>query len=108
MSARKLRAVSWAGFSLALLHVLLFGAAYIRYRMVAGTWFADLPLVIISTPFILPMRWLGGGSYDYAGDMLTRVLAAAVWGTALAYVVGWALETVVRMAIQGIRRTVAR
>ena len=99
MSAPRLRAFSWAGSLLALLHLFVFGAAYIRYLMVAGTWFADLPLVIVSTPFILPMRWFNGGSYDYAGDMSQRVLAAAVWGTALAYFLGWALETLVRLLV---------
>jgi hypothetical protein len=104
MRSAKLRAFSWAGSTLAILHVFVFGAAYIRYVMVAGTWLADLPLVIVSTPFILPMRWLDGGSYDYAGDMSQRVLAAAVWGTALAYFVGWALESLVRLLVSATKR----
>jgi hypothetical protein len=104
MRTQKLRAFSWAGSTLAILHVFVFGAAYIRYLMVAGAWFADLPLVIVSTPFILPMRWLDGGSYDYAGDMSQRVLAAAVWGTALAYFVGWALESLVRLLVSATKR----
>ncbi len=90
---RRRRALAWTGVALACVHLAVFGAAYVLYLQQAGEWLADLPLVLISMPFIAPMRAISGGSFDYAGDMTARVVAAAAWGTALAYVVGWVLET---------------
>ena len=48
------------------------------------------------------MRALNGGSYDFAGDMTLRVVAA-VFCCALAYVAGLALETMVRAIVGAVR-----
>ncbi len=49
------------------------------------------------------MRALNGGSYDFAGDMTGRVVAAAVFCSALAYVAGWVAETIVRALVAAAR-----
>ena len=50
------------------------------------------------------MRALNGGAFDFAGDMTARVIAAALFCSALAYVVGLIVETVVRAALRAARR----
>jgi hypothetical protein len=87
---------SWTGVVFAALYALAFLALYVDYLMRAGTWFADLPLSLAALPFTLPMRALNGGSYAFGGDMSARVLAAGVFGAALAYLAGLILETIVR------------
>ena len=87
---------SWTGVVLAALYALAFVALYVHYLTRAGTWFADLPLTLAALPFTLGMRALNGGSYAFGGDMTARVLAAGVFGSALAYLIGLALETFVR------------
>ena len=91
-----MRLRSWTGLALAALYGLAFAALYVDYLRRAGTWFADLPLVLAALPFTLAMRSLNGGSYDFAGDMTMRVAAAAAFCCALAYAAGWILESLVR------------
>ncbi len=93
------RAGSWTGLALAAAYGLVFVVLYLDYQRRAGTWFADLPLVLAALPFTLTMRALNGGGYDFAGDMTARVVAAGLFCSALAYIVGLALETIVRAAI---------
>jgi hypothetical protein len=89
---------SWTGVVLAAVYALAFLALYVDYFRRAGTWFADLPLTLAALPFTLTMRALNGGSYYYAfgGDMTGRVVAAGVFGSALAYLAGLIVESVVR------------
>ena len=87
---------SWTGLALAGLYALVLAAVYIDYLRRAGTWFADLPLVLAALPFTLAMRALNGGSYEFAGDMTLQVAAAAAFCCALAYLAGLAIETIVR------------
>jgi hypothetical protein len=87
---------SWTGVVFAALYALAFLALYVDYLMRAGTWFADLPLSLAALPFTLLMRALNGGSYDFGGDMTGRVVAAGVFGAALAYLAGLTVESVVR------------
>jgi len=94
---------SWTGFVFAALYALAFAALYLDYLRRVGTWFADLPLVLAALPFTLTMRALNGGAFDFAGDMTARVIAAALFCSALAYVVGLIVETVVRAAIGAFR-----
>jgi hypothetical protein len=86
---------SWTGVVFAALYALVFLALYVKYAMRAGTWFADLPLTLAALPFTLTMRALNGGSYAFGGDMTGRVVAAGVFGSALAYLIGFVLEAVV-------------
>ena len=67
---------SWTGLVFAVVYALVFAALYLDYLRRAGTWFADLPLVLAALPFTLVMRALNGGSYDFAGDMTLRVIGA--------------------------------
>jgi hypothetical protein len=100
---RRLR--SWTGAVFAALYALAFLALYIEYDRRAGTWFADLPLVLAALPFTLTMRALNGGSYAFGGDMTGRVIAAGVFGSALAYLVGLIVETIVRVLAGLVLRT---
>jgi hypothetical protein len=95
---------SWTGFVFAALYALVFVALYVDYLRRAGTWFADLPLVLVALPFTLLMRALNGGSYDFAGDMTLRVIAAALFCCALAYGAGLVLETAVRAGVRAASR----
>jgi hypothetical protein len=87
---------SWTGVVFAALYALAFAALYVQYLARAGTWFADLPLTLAALPYTLVMRALNGGSYGFGGDMTGRVLAAGVFGSALAYLAGLTVESVVR------------
>lgn len=102
MSGRpfRVRPLSWTGVALAGIYALVFAGLYIDYLRSAGTWFADLPLVLAALPFTLAMRELNGGSYDFAGDMTLRVAAAAAFSCALAYLAGWILETATRAIVR--------
>jgi hypothetical protein len=90
------RLKSWTGAVFAALYALAFVALYVDYAMRAGTWFADLPLSLAALPFTLVMRALNGGSYAFGGDMTGRVIAAGLFGSALAYLAGLIVESVVR------------
>lgn len=97
LSVRSLR--SWTGLLFAALYALVFVALYVDYLRRAGTWFADLPLVLAALPFTLLMREINGGSYEFSGDMTLRVAAAVLFCCALAYLAGFALEAVIRTIV---------
>ena len=44
------------------------------------------------------MRALNGGSFDFGGAMTGRVIAAGLFGSALAYLAGLIVETIVRLS----------
>jgi hypothetical protein len=88
---------SWTGVVFAALYALVFLALYVWYLIRAGTWFADLPLALAALPFTLTMRTLNGGSYAFGGDMTGRVIAAGLFGSALAYLAGLIAETIIRL-----------
>jgi len=90
------RLKSWTGAAFAAVYALAFAALYVDYVRRSGTWFADLPLSLISLPFTLVMRRLNGGSFEFGGDMTGRVIAGGLFGVALAYLAGLVLETVIR------------
>jgi hypothetical protein len=94
------RVWSWTGAAFAAVHVLAFTALYVDYIRRSGTWFADLPLSLAALPFTLVMRALNGGSFDFGGAMTGRVIAASLFGSALAYLVGLILETIVRFVVR--------
>jgi hypothetical protein len=95
---RRLR--SWTGALFAAVYALAYGALYVDYLRRAGTWFADLPLSLAALPFTLPMRALNGGSFAFGGDMAGRVIAAGLFGSALAYLAGAIVETIVRLLVR--------
>jgi hypothetical protein len=94
------RLKSWTGAGFAAVYALAFVALYVDYVRRSGTWFADLPLSLISLPFTLVMRRLNGGSFDFGGSMTGRVIAAGLFGSALAYLAGLIVETIVRFVVR--------
>jgi hypothetical protein len=94
------RLQSWTGAVFAALYALAFAGLYVEYVMRSGTWFADFPLSLAALPFTLVMRALNGGSYAFGGDMTGRVIAAGLFGSALAYLAGLILETIVRLLVR--------
>ena len=91
---------SWTGAVFAAVYALTFIALYVEYARRSGTWFADLPLTLAALPFTLVMRELNGGSFDFGGDMTGRVIAAAIFCSALAYCAGLIVETIVRFVVR--------
>jgi hypothetical protein len=87
---------SATGAVFAALYAAAFVAAYIDFLDKSGQWFADIWLVLIALPFTGAMRWLAGGSYDFTGDTTARVIGAAAFCCALAYLAGALAEAVVR------------
>jgi hypothetical protein len=96
---------SWTGVAFAAVYALAFVALYVDYVRRAGTWFADLPLTLVALPFTLVMRALNGGSFAFGGDMTGRVIAAGLFGSALAYLAGLIAETTVRLLAGLVLRT---
>jgi hypothetical protein len=86
---------SWTGAVFAAVYALAFIALYVDYVRRSGTWFADLPLSLAALPFTLVMRALNGGSFAFGGDMTRRVIAAGLFGSALAYLAGLIVGTIV-------------
>jgi len=84
------------GAILAALYAAAFGAAYLDFLGKTGQWLADIWLVLLALPFTLAMRQLAGGSYDFSGDATAKVVAAAAFCCALAYLAGALVEAVIR------------
>ena len=95
-----IRLWSWTGAVFAAVHALVFTALYVDYARRSGTWFADLPLSLAALPFTLVMRRLNGGSFDFGGSLTGRVIAAGLFGSALAYIAGLIVETIVRFVVR--------
>jgi hypothetical protein len=91
---------SWTGAVLASVYALAFVALYVDYARRSDAWFADLPLSLAALPFTLIMRTLNGGSFAFGGSMTGRVVAAGLFGSALAYLSGLILETIVRLVVR--------
>jgi hypothetical protein len=96
---------SWTGAVFAAVHALAFTALYVEYVRRSGNWFADLPLSLAALPFTLVMRALNGGSFAFGGAMTGRVIAAGLFGSALAYLAGLIVETTVRLLVRLASRT---
>jgi hypothetical protein len=95
---------SMLGAIFASLYIVVFVAAYVDYRIHVDEWFADLGLILIVMPFLLTMRFLSGGSFNLTGEDSAKLLAGALFCGALAWLVGAALEWILR-AIFRIART---
>src|ERR1700693_4696312 len=96
---------SWTGAAFAAVHALAFTALYVDYVRRSDAWFADLPLSLAALPFTLVMRALNGGSFDFGGSMTGRVVAAGLFGSALAYIAGLIIEAIVRLLVRLAGRT---
>jgi hypothetical protein len=91
---------SWTGTVFAAVYAVTLIALYVDYVRRAGTWFADLPLSLAAMPFTLMMRALNGGSFAFGGDMTGRVVAAGLFGSALAYLAGVIVATIVSFLVR--------
>jgi hypothetical protein len=91
---------SWTGAVLASVYALAFVALYVDYAKRSDAWFADLPLSLAALPFTLTMRTLNGGSFAFGGSMTGRVIAAGLFGSALAYLAGLIVGTIVRFVVR--------
>jgi hypothetical protein len=91
---------SWTGAVLASVYALAFVGLYVDYVRRSDAWFADLPLSLAALPFTLVMRTLNGGSFDFGGSMTGRVIAAGLFGSALAYLAGLIVATIVRFVVR--------
>jgi hypothetical protein len=98
---KALKSITGAAF--AALYAIAFVAAYVDYRQHVGQWLADLGLILVALPFVLTMRFLSGGSYDMTGDDSLKLVAAVVFCCALVWIVGAALEWLVRAAFRRLR-----
>jgi hypothetical protein len=94
---------SFTGAFFALLYGLAFIAAYVDYLNKSGEWLADIFLVLIALPFTFAMRFLSGGSYDFGGADTGRIVAAALFCCALAWLLGALLEYGVRIIARAVR-----
>jgi hypothetical protein len=95
-----IRLRSWTGAVFASVYALAFTALYVDYVRRSDTWFADLPLSLAALPFTLVMRALNGGSFAFGGSMTGRVIAAGLFGSALAYLAGLIVGTIVRLVVR--------
>jgi len=91
---------SWTGAAFAAVYGVAFVALYVDYARRSSEWFADLPLSLIALPFTLSMRALNGGSFAFGGAQTGRVVAAGLFGAALAYVAGLIIEAVLRLVVR--------
>ena len=91
---------SWTGAVFASIHALAFVALYVDYARRSDAWFADLPLSLAALPFTLVMRTLSGGSFDFGGAMTGRVVAAGLFGSALAYLAGLIVGTIFGLLVR--------
>ena len=96
-----MRSITGAVF--AALYAAAFVAAYIDYLGKAGQWLADILLVLIALPFTFFMRFVTGGEFDFGGADTVRVIAAALFCCALAWLIGAALEALARRIARAIR-----
>ena len=99
---RFLRSITGAIF--AALYAAAFVAAYVDYLNKSGQWLADILLVLTAMPFVLTMRFLTGGSFNFGGSDTLMVIAAALFCCALAWLVGAAFEAIVRSIFRAARR----
>jgi hypothetical protein len=98
---RALKSITGAVF--AALYGIAFVAAYVDYRAHIGQWFADFVLVFfVASPFVWTMRFLSGGSFDMTGEDSLKLLAAALFCCALAWIIGsllaWLARALFRLA----------
>jgi uncharacterized membrane protein len=94
---------SWLGALAAAIYAIVFGAVYVDYLHRVGEWFADLAVVGIALPFTLVMRWVSNGEFSFSGDQTAKVVAAAAFGCALAYIGGAIVEAALRALYRLIR-----
>jgi hypothetical protein len=88
--------ISLLGAVLAALYLAAFVVGYVTYVQRAGEWFADTTLLLIAIPFTSTMNALTSGAFSMSGDETLKVLIAALFCAAIAYIAGAIVEGVAR------------
>jgi hypothetical protein len=88
--------LSLLGAALAALYLAAFVAGYAIYLQNIGQWLPDLTLLLIAAPFTLAMNTLTSGAFSMTGDETGKVIAAALFCCALAYIAGAIVEWILR------------
>ncbi|HLH51933.1 MAG TPA: hypothetical protein VKV96_21545 [Roseiarcus sp.] len=96
--------LSLLGAALAALYLAAIIAGYVIYVQNAGQWLADLTLLLIAMPFTWTMSVLTSGAFSMSGDETGKVVAAALFCCALAYLAGAIAEGLLRAAWRLARR----
>lgn len=96
--------LSLLGAALAALYLAAIIAGYVVYIQNAGQWLADLTLLLIAMPFTWTMSVLTSGAFSMSGDETGKVVAAALFCCALAYLAGTIAEGLLRAAWRLARR----
>ncbi|HLJ70893.1 MAG TPA: hypothetical protein VKU03_06210 [Roseiarcus sp.] len=96
--------LSLLGAALAALYLAAIIAGYVIYVQNAGQWLADLTLLLIAMPFTWTMSVLTSGAFSMSGDETGKVVAAALFCCALAYLAGAITEGLLRATWRLARR----
>jgi len=90
--------LSLLGAALAALYLAAFGAGYVIYIHLQniGQWLPDLTLLLIALPFTWTMNALTNGAFSMTGDETGKVITAALFCCALAYLAGAIVEWILR------------
>ena len=89
--------LSLLGAALAALYLAAFVAGYAIYLQNLGQWLPDLTLLLIALPFTFTMNALTTGAFSMTGDETGKVIAAALFCCALAYLAGAIVEWTLRL-----------
>jgi hypothetical protein len=94
--------LSLLGAALAALYLAAFVLGYAIYLQNIGQWLPDLTLLLIALPFTFTMNALTNGAFSMTGDETGKVIVAALFCCAIAYLAGaiveWALRLLWRLA----------
>jgi len=96
--------LSLLGAALAALYLAAIVFGYVIYLQNAGQWLADLVLLLIVMPFTWTMSVLTSGAFSMSGDETAKVVVAALFCCALAYLGGAIAELIARAAWRLARR----
>lgn len=96
--------LSLLGAALATLYLAAIVAGYVIYLQNAGQWLADLTLLLIAMPFTWTMSVLTSGAFSMSGDETGKVVVAALFCCAVAYIAGMIAEGFFRAARRLARR----
>ena len=93
---RRRSRLSLLGAALAALYLAAIVAGYAIYLQNVGQWLPDLVLLLIALPFTWTMNTLTNGAFSMTGDETGKVIVAALFCCALAYVAGAVVEWILR------------
>lgn len=98
---------SWLGLALALLYAIAFAVAFYKYQQADGQWPDAQALFMVALPYTFAMAKLAG-SVDFSGESAASIVKAAAFCSALAYVAGALVGSVLGLGFRAIRRAFGR